>query len=288
MSNFELIDEYLTGRLQGEDKVTFENQMANDPALKSEVELQKQIVDAIRKTRAAELKTMLNNVPVGTTIQADFSILRMAAGLAGAGVLAASLYFYFKPEIHLEDASTDILKKTEQFQENNGKPNTGQTPEVGDSAASSGAKTETPLPKAANPKVTPNTTEVKPKEVQKPALQLTDPSGELDASDNENSNPATQSVGKTPTITTSQVVVDVDSSNKKYGFHYQFVNEKLMLFGTFDKSLYEVIEIHGVDHSLFLYYRDQYYLLDQLQHEITKLTPIKDTALLSKLKEFRN
>lgn len=288
MSNFELIDEYLTGRLQGEDKVTFESQMANDPALKSEVELQKHIVETIRKTRAAELKSMLNNVPVGHTVQADFSVLRMAAGLAGAGMLAASLYFYFKPTIHLEDASTDILKKTEQLKENESNPAPESVPSASDSSASAPATTESPSAKIITPKVTPEHKELKPKEVQKPALQLTDPSDELDASDNENSNPAAQASGKTPTITTSQVAVDVDSSSKKYGFHYQFVNEKLMLFGTFDKSLYEVIEIHGVDHSLFLYYRDQYYLLDQRQHEITKLAPIKDAALLTKLKEFRN
>ncbi len=87
-------------------------------------------------------------------------------------------------------------------------------------------------------------------------------------------------------INVSHVDVQIDSSNKKYNFHYQFESGKLMLFGSFDKSLYEVIEINGEQHSLFLFYKDQFYLLNEREKTIVRLSPIQDAALIAKLKEY--
>lgn len=285
MSNFDLIDDYITNRLQGADREAFEKQLASDPGLKSEVELQKQIIEGVRAARAAELKTMLGNVPIDNTIQVDFSVVRFAAGLAAAGVLAASLYFYFKPEINLPDASTDLLKKSEQLK--NEKPQEEQPASSGDSSTS--------VPPAEEKKE-----EVKPEEkkekkavpavkvsaVQKPSIKVSNPSDDLQ-SDESNGNDELASTTRR-SATASSVTIDVDSSSKKYDFHYQFVANKLMLFGAFDKSLYELIEVNGENAALFLVYKDQYYLLDQQQKEITKLQPIKDMALIKKLKEYRN
>lgn len=60
-----------------------------------------------------------------------------------------------------------------------------------------------------------------------------------------------------------------------------------MLFGTFDKGLYEILEINSDTHSVFMFYKDNYYLLDEKQAKITLLEPIKDKALVAKLKEYR-
>jgi hypothetical protein len=61
-----------------------------------------------------------------------------------------------------------------------------------------------------------------------------------------------------------------------------------MLYGSFDKGLYEVIEVNGNAHSMFLYYKDVYYQLNERSKRITPLAPIKDTELVSKLKQFRS
>ncbi len=60
-----------------------------------------------------------------------------------------------------------------------------------------------------------------------------------------------------------------------------------MLYGPFDKSLYEILEIHGDSHAVFLWYKDNYYKLDEQQHNITRLEPITDATLVKKLKEYR-
>jgi len=280
MKNFELIDDYLTDRLKGEERAEFERQLANDPALQKEVKLQQRILEGIKNARAAELKSMLNKVPVGHGVHFDFPLMRMAAGLIGAGVLAAAIYYYFRPEIHLEDASTDLLKKTEKL--NPSTPTEEQKPSADSASQAEPEKNSAPLKDKV--KVKPIKAETT-QPVAKPVIEVADPSEELTEEDNLNNMPAALASAR---VTASQVEVEVDSSNKKYDFHYQFEGPRLMLYGSFDKSLYEVIEINGVDHSLFLFYRDQFYLLDEQQRDIRKLAPIMDKALVAKLREYRN
>lgn len=283
MSNFDLIDDYLTNRLRGQDKELFENQLESDPALKSEVELQKNILEGIKHARALELKSMLSKVQVGaSTVHFDFSIARLAAGLIGAGVLAASLYYYFKPDLHFQDASTDILKKTEKLKPTLEEQKPEESIPADSAALAPSPKIENSAPTKKSSKSAAN--EAPPAAVQKPSLEVIDPSEELTAKETSNEKPGASSRS---IITAAHIDVEVDSSSKKYDFHYQFVNGKLMLYGAFDKSLYEVIEINGDQHSLFLYYRDQFYLVDEKVSAITRLTVIKDTHLTAKLKEYR-
>lgn len=288
MSNFELIDDYLANRLNGAEKEAFEKQLINDPSLKSDLDFQKHIVEGVRKARAAELKNMLNKVPVGaTTVPMDFSVMKMAAGIIAAGAVSAVLYFYVtRGEVPpFDKAATDLNKTTEQLDKQ-----VPEQPDVTKVAPDSAAEkkevapTVKPESKIAPKKEDSPEQEVKPAE--KPKLEVTDPSSELESNDNtRNDNPSTTL--RRSDITPSHIQVDVDSSNKKYNFHYQFVGGKLMLYGSFDKSLYEVLEINGDKHSVFLYYKDAYYLLDENQHKLTKLEPITDTALVGKLKEYR-
>jgi hypothetical protein len=289
MSNFELIDDYLSNRLKGAEKEAFEKQLGNDPSLKSDLDFQKQIVEGIRTARATELKSMLSKVPVGgTEIAVDFSVVKMAASLIGAGVVGAAIYFYVtRGELPpFDKAATDFNKTTEQPKQQepaqqdvtNVQPDSTAkiAPEVIDESKDTKKDSKKEPTKKGKP-------EVKP--ADKPKLDVTNPTDELN-NDSEKKEEPTANLRRSD-IAPSHVQVEMDSSNKKYDFHYQFVNNKLMLYGSFDKSLYEVLEINGDNHAVFLFYKDFYYLLDENEHKITKLEPIKDGALVSKLKEYR-
>lgn len=291
MSNFELIDDYLSNRLKGAEKEAFDKQLENDPALKSDVAFQKQIIEGIRSSRATELKAMLNKVPVGgATVSMDFSVMRMAAGLIAAGVVGAVIYFYVtRGELPpFNKAATDLNKKTEE-QPGGDKPqdNTQVAP---DSNETPDAKEETPAIKEEDSKKEKSkketgkqSEEIKPAE--KPKLDVANPSDELESDDNTKKDDAS-SIRRND-IAPSNIQVEMDSSNKKYDFHYQFAGSKLRLYGSFDRSLYEVLEINGDNHAVFLFYKDVYYVLDENQAKITKLEPIKDASLVSKLREYR-
>ncbi|HRI78272.1 MAG TPA: hypothetical protein PLR06_01950 [Cyclobacteriaceae bacterium] len=274
MNNFELIDDYLTNRLQEQDRKAFEQQLEGDSALREELELQKQIVEGVKQARTVELKAMLNNVPVGG---GSWSGGQIAAGIVSAGIIATSLYFYFN-----EDEA--IVKNTEEIQQQIVQPENDQDkggqPEAIPSDESNGKEVEE-TGDISTGKAEINAKKKVSKPVQKPNIQVEDPSEELTEENTENVSP-----GRTA-ISTSKMEVITETGDKKHNFHYQFVQGKLLLYGPFDKSLYEILEIHGDGHAVFLFYRENYYMLDEKQTKITQLGAIQDTELLKKLKEYR-
>lgn len=297
MSNFELIDDYLSNRLKGAEKEAFDKQLQNDPALRSELDFQKQIIEGIRNARATELKAMLSKVSVGgSTVSMDFSVVRMAAGLIAAGVIGAVIYFYVtRGELPpFNKAAGDLNKKSEEIKKQE-PVEQDKTQVAPDSNANPDAKEETPAVKEDDSNkakeskkeskkndAAKQSSEIKPAE--KPKLDVANPSEELESTDATKNEPT---ANHRSDISPSHVQVEMDSSNKKYDFHYQFVGSKLMLYGSFDRSLYELLEINGDNHALFLFYKDVYYLLDENQTKVAKLEPIKDVNLISKLREYR-
>ncbi len=280
MNNFELIDDYLTNRLRDAKKVEFEEQLASDPALKADVLLQKQILEGVKKARATELKAMLQKVPVGGgSTSFNFPMLRIAAGVVGAGLMIAALSFYFKNGKEVPNMSSSIedsIKKTDpkDFE-----------PLEEPALAPSNENEEEKSTKSLDKKQSNAKQEItKPSEQVKPKIEAVDPSNEM--IDNTEKTPVSKETNKSG-ITASHIAVDVDSANKKYSFHYQFIKGKLMLYGTFDKALYEILEINGENHAVFMFYKDSYYLLNERQSSIALLEPIKDKLLLSKLNEYK-
>lgn len=280
MKNFELIDDYLSNRLQGAEKEAFEKQLGQDPTLKSELAFQKQVVNGIRHARAAELKAMLNKVPVGGAV-VQFSLMRMAAGVAGAALLAAGIYYYanrgeFPP---IDKAATDMGGEVDKPQEQ------PEPQQPADSSTNPQGEQNEVAPNKDNEKkpASKKISQVTP--VSKPTLDVSDPSADF-AEDNMSNAPVATASYK-PEVSSSSLQVELDSSNKNYDFHYQFVNGKLMLYGPFDKSLYEVLEVNGDQHAIFLVYQENYYLLDAEQSHITKLHPIRESKLISTLRGYR-
>jgi hypothetical protein len=281
MNNFEQIDDYLANRLTGKDREEFESQLSHDPSLKTEVDLQRQIIEGIKQARAAELKTMLSKVAVsGGGAQIEFTVMRIAAGILLAGVVSAAAYYYFRPGDFppIENAATDV-SRGDKSKDNSKNPEIKKTEaeQTDETKKTDDRKDEIKKPAAEQEQATP---------AQKPVLELADPSSDLESVERTD-NELPLDKGKSD-IRPSQVQVEMDSSNKRYDFHYQFAGSKLMLYGSFNRSLYEVLEVNSGNHSLFLFYKNDFYLLDESQENITKLTSIKDPTLLKKLREYRS
>ena len=95
MRNLELIDDYLSNRLSEQERKDFEQKIESDAELKAELATQRQIVEGIKKARAAELKSMLAKVSIESTPTVSLTPLRIAAGLFGAAVLASVIYYFY-------------------------------------------------------------------------------------------------------------------------------------------------------------------------------------------------
>jgi hypothetical protein len=282
MANFEQIDDYLSNRLQEQDRNAFEQQLQGDPSLREEVEFQRQVIQGVRHARMAELKAMLNNVPVsgGST----WGGAKVAAAIVSAGIISTLIYLNVTEE---KTTSTEISKDpiTEVI----------TTPEAETKISDDGAtaidnETKETVTESRESSTTKEPSKTSAEEtkvatpVHKPDINVVDPSNELSA--DEKKADAEISTGRAE-ISPSKMEVITGVEDKKHNFHYQFVQGKLMLYGPFDKSLYEILEIHGEGHAVFLYYKENYYLLDESQTKIAQLQAIRDGDLLKKLKEYR-
>ena len=275
MENFELIDDYLANRLNEQDRQAFEQQLEGDPALKEEVEFQQQVVQGVRHARVAELKSMLNNVPVSGNY---WSGGKIAAAVVTVGIVATGLYFYMNEN---EDSMTSLQEQNQEITEQStDKTIVPIVPSTSDVRQEDSVTTQQPT-KEKLEKLKENKSSTP---VSKPNIQVVDPSADFSQTE-EGKESVTP--GQTQ-ISPSKMEVAIGPVDKKHNFHYQFVQDKLMLYGPFDKNLYEILEIHGDGHAVFLFYKENYYLLDEKQSAITKLVPISDGQLLKKLREYRS
>lgn len=273
MTNFELIDGYLTGKLNEAAKAAFEQQLAADPTLKAEVDLQRQIVEGVRQARVAELKAMLNQVPVGGSA----SFTNWVAGIAAVAVVGAVTLWYVSEE-------ADVTQKDEiPAQVELAAP----APQVPYQAAPASPDSEEPKKEEAKAEPKTNVKE-KPKAIEKnpvvqPKLDVVNPSDELN-SDNRSDEKGVATVGTQTDSKTLEVKIISDG---RYNNHYQLDQGVLILYGDFEKTLYEIIEIQSDEPLAFLYHQNRYYKLSGNSNAIQKLIAISDPQLISKLHELR-
>ena len=91
-----------------------------------------------------------------------------------------------------------------------------------------------------------------------------------------------------PKVSTKSSIAVETEVDKRYNFHYQFRDNKLFLYGSFEKNFYEIMEFFSNNkRTMFLYYKDNYYLLSDADQKVKPLSPINDAALLKKLRDYR-
>lgn len=270
--DLDLLDDYLSNRMGEQDKVAFEQKLEANPELQKEMQLQQQLVEGIRKQRALELKTMLNNVPVASGTGGQTALFtKVVSSVIVAGLVTTAVYWYFTDS----EPAESIVSKTEEVEEPTEEANLPEEPPVIEEkaeekkSASSSAEVTTPTA-----------------EVTKPKLDIYTPESAEESANLQKEHDQIAFITKA--FVTSSVEVDVESGNKKYNFHYIFRGGKLVLYGSFENNLYEILEFIAENkRTVFLYYKTSYYLLDEQVETPTLLVPIRDAKLIKKLKEHR-
>lgn len=277
---FEMMDDYLSNRLSADDKAAFEQQVQADPQLVQELGLQKNLVDGIRQARAVELKSMLNNIPVSPVNGGNSVLVKVGMWAVVAGLVVTGIYFYSNDE---EKGAVEPEIITEQKSEV--KPEVAEVPET-ESEPTSDKEESSPVTKTEE-KIKKSEPQPEKAAPAKP-LDVYEPSGE-EADEKTQQYEREQLENVTKAFVTSSIEVETDTMNKKYSFHYVFKNGKLILYGTFEKNLYEILEFIGDEkRTLVLFHKSNYYLLDIGKTQPTKLTPIRDPKLLKMLQATRS
>jgi hypothetical protein len=296
--DFELLDDYLANRLSGDEKGAFEQRMEGDPELKREYTVQQNIVEGIKRARAAELKGMLQNTAIPAPSFTETMFAKVGAAAVVTGLIVAGVWFFTK------DKQEEVKQEPAPMAEK--APDTVQPETIKEEPKTETAdanETVAEEPKAAEevkvaPKSSKKTTKKKEEadQPQKPA-ELFDPSSELEAStppvvaeqptvDQIKKAGLRESTGSSATVNPKAI-----TNHKKYNFHYQFQNGDLLLYGPEFKDIgtYEILEffLGKKDTTAYLYHNNKYYLLDRNASEPVKLTAIEDQALINALDERR-
>lgn len=304
----QLIDDYLSDNISIENKAVVEHKIATDPEFKSEFELQKNIVNAIKTTRRLELKSRLENIHVPWYHNIP-TAWKIAATVTVASLTAISTYIYFNQESlqfdKLELSSNDTVGLTTDENVIPSKPSI-QINEIPEKTVEPpddlvGEDTKKPLEKptalaendvAPNQEVTAESEELEaPEETRDVEVVVPDIVDEFEGAQNldmdeattdnlNNLNPAREDIYSKTEVKTIH--------HKKYNFHYKLSEGVLTLYGNFEDIPYEILEINSSEGKrLFLNYKNNYYMLINTG-EITPLKPVTDTALINELEIVKN
>jgi len=289
--DLELLDDYLANRLHGDQKASFESKIEADGDLRSEYKLQQSLVEGIRKARVAQLKSTLNNVPIPAATPVSL-VAKLSTSLVVAGIVGAGIYFFLNSEEKEKIVEQQIVQAEEKANEKEPEPIRDEVKSPADAAtiapnqdgSSTVKKKEELLKEKKTIEKAPAAQEAR--EPEKRQLEVFDPTQESEAG---HTSKDTDIKSGNATANSTTIAVEVDNSNKKFNFHYQFKGDKLFLYGSFEKNLYEIMEFFSDDNkrTVFLFYKDNYYLLNEDTQKIKPLVPITDQTLVKKLKESR-
>jgi len=300
--DLELLDDYLSNRMSGAEKQAFEKQLDADIELKSEYQTQQQLIQGIKNARAVELKTMLKNIPVSPSMAPGEATLltKVAASLVVAGLIGTGIYFFLNRETKTEQTISEPVAQTKPEVTEKVEPKTTTEEPSKIETPSTQALDKTPVKEERRPsrkvaraakKASKDSSSLASNPgviAEKRKLEVFDPTRESESA-LKGKNKEISSETTTLNANSSSIQVETDATNKKYTFHYQWKNGKLLLYGSFEKNLYEILEFFGTDdkRTAFLFYKDNYYLLNEDNEKVKELVPITDSNLLKKLKEHR-
>lgn len=279
-----MLDDYLTNRLSDADRSAMETKLAADQALQQELSIQRQVIEGLRQARIAQLKQMLNNVPIPPA-GGQAMLVKLGAAMVTAGIIGTSVYFFTKDDktAVAPESAAPVQQEPAAAVPQAQQP--AATPAIDSPAAAPQAELKTPAP-VADKKKAKRDTSTQPREPQKPAAF--EPAQEESTASSASSADAPVISGTVKNASSSSIAVE-NAIDKKYNFHYQFKEGKLLLYGPFsEKTTYEILEFFADSkNTVVLYYKDNYYLLREDADKVTPLKPINDVALLRKLKEYR-
>ncbi len=293
-----LIEDYLKGNLSEQDKAAFEKQLNVDSSLRSEFEIQKDIVSAIRNARKAEIKFSLASVHVpwyymistGWKIAATVSLITVA----GAGTFYA-YHHHAKPEnkqtvITTEPGNSgnkvpESIVPVEPEKNKSAAPDTVNVKNRENDAGRLRNKTVTAIQPSENKKK--ENTEVVPPQVNVPQPEMDQSAG--DNSENDLSVNVPDELNPSLPKTEDKVLSVNTVKTKDYHFNYSFSEGKLKLYGDFSGNPYKILEINSTTgKKYFLLYNENYYYLNQNTGEIKALEKVTDQGLIDELNILNN
>lgn len=270
--------------MSGSEKFIFEEQLTSDPLLKAEFDHQNEIINGLKEYRKTQLKTRLDNVTINPGILGVISqsaTVKTLSYVVTSILVGSGSYMYFAGEEVVHVNLPAIESKLEFVN-----PETSPSP--------FGRQLDYRYTKTINPSPWIDLAEERPiVETLKEEANTIDfnvPEVKDDVAGDVIPEPdqilekvITQNVPFTEAVKIDKVDIENVVTNR-YKFHYKLDNNKLYLYGKFEASPYEIIEINSFQaKKLFFYYNGQYYRLYQDINDISPLIKIQDQKVITEL-----
>jgi hypothetical protein len=292
MTNNERIEAYFNNELPEADKQQLMQDINSDASLKSDFQFHESVIDGIKDYRKKELIARLDNIQIVSVGQ---SILLKTIGAVGiATVVTVGTYMWLN-RAEDQPVTSDDVSNTEQLftQPEETQAEVVNEIEPGSIVADEEIIEEEQVTKelVAVPVETETATIKSDKDdsavvpdVIIPDVQEPESDSSVDVDEDLS---APEAMASSTIRLRSSTDVEVKLS-KKYDFHYQVKDGGLVLFGNFNDSPFEVIELktnQGI--NSYLYFEDHFYSLANDSEEIKPLLVIENKQLIKELEKRR-
>jgi len=96
-------------------------------------------------------------------------------------------------------------------------------------------------------------------------------------------------LGSEEELADSNLEIEIITNKRKYPFHYQVIEGRLLLYGDFDEEPYELLEINvNSQKKLYLFFKKQYYEIEKDTTEISPLQGVSNKSLIRELEKIKN
>lgn len=263
MERYELLNEYLKGKLDPQKVQELENALLHDEDLKSQLEYESNVNEAVKRFKTAELKARMNNIDVKSGYS---NLSKIAASLLFISSVTIGAYYYLKPE----SVNSNVVSK-QPVQEINTEVKVLENTKPSD--------TKTNL--VTNEKVAKSKSNVAIKDNSVPVIKehSIDDSEPVSFETNDENQISSDNVNDINTVKNTEVSVLRNSSKD---LMYKHSNSKLFLIGNFEKK-YELIALKS--NHLYLKYNNKFYLINENVEVATKLEEVLDSRIVKILNE---
>lgn len=298
MDNTDKILAYLENQLSEEEKAGFEKELEGDNTLQQELQFQKELISNIKAVRKAELKSMLNNIPVGGT--AVVSAGQFIAGITAVVLIGAGVYYFYPeheeklssgPTIEQYNSNPVIEDNLSEEEPREAKEVAPEEKKPGTKSSAENKRHEIAENNNENLESEPDTEgdrTIKESDSSASIIKPTIPDGISNPDqENEDFSSPDNRIQENTLKNSETLDITIISDNTQFDFHYQFKDSKLYLYGSF-KDKYEILDFKkDNDRALYLYISDAYYPLSTASKSISPLEKIKNVALISELDKMR-
>lgn len=292
----EQIDNYHSGRMTPEEVIAFEKELATNPELKAESDLQREVVNGLKEFRKTQLKTRLDAIDV-TPSWIEFAqqstLMKSFGGVAVATFIGAGIYFNAE-RIETPSMDNDIVIDAPNYESPDFVWSLGEEDknEIVTLDPLPEKKKEISLSKPVEEKTPQTMTNVVAEEVKTEKKEFTPDFNAPNAKSIQDEEALkTASLDELPqkqSVAVNNDPIDVKTEiTKSLDVKYKYYDGKLFLTGDFDRAPYEILEINSASgRRIYVKYLDKYYQVG-VTDQLTALPEVTDTAVIEELKLLR-